>query len=63
MYYPNAKVSIFNRYGKLIKQLSVIDNYWDGTLNNQLLLSDDYWFTFKKDENTPEIKGHFSLKR
>lgn len=63
MYYTNAKVSIFNRYGKLIKQLNAIDNNWDGTLNNQLLPSDDYWFTFKKDENTPEIKGHFSLKR
>ena len=63
IYYPKAKVTIFNRFGKLIKQLNAEDNYWDGTLNNQLLLSDDYWFTFKKDENTPEIKGHFSLKR
>lgn len=63
IYYPKAKVTIFNRFGKLIKQLNAINNYWDGTLNNQLLISDDYWFTFKKDENTPEIKGHFSLKR
>ncbi|WP_298392834.1 T9SS type B sorting domain-containing protein [Flavobacterium sp.] len=63
MNYPNAKVSIFNRYGKLIKQLNAVDTTWDGTLNNQLLSSDDYWFTFKRDDSSSEVKGHFSLKR
>lgn len=63
IYYPKAEVKIFDRYGKLIKQLNATDYFWDGTLNNKLLLSDDYWYVFRRDENAAEIRGHFSLKR
>jgi gliding motility-associated-like protein len=63
IYYPKAEVKIFDRYGKLIQQLNSTNYFWDGTLNNKLLLSDDYWYIFKRDENASEIKGHFSLKR
>jgi len=63
IYYPKAEVEIFDRYGKLIQQLNSTNYFWDGTLNNKLLLSDDYWYIFKRDENSSEIKGHFSLKR
>jgi len=27
------------------------------------LPASDYWFVFKLDANTPEKRGHFSLKR
>lgn len=60
--YPNSRLFIFNRYGKLLKQISTENDGWDGTLNNSALPSDDYWFTLTF-ENGRIIKGHFALKR
>lgn len=55
-------IHIFDRYGKLIKDINPQSQGWDGTLNGNELPADDYWFTVKL-ENGKEIKGHFSLKR
>lgn len=63
LYYPKAEVKIYDRFGKIITQLNSSKYYWDGTLNGKTLISDDYWYVFKIDENSPEIKGHFSMKR
>jgi gliding motility-associated-like protein len=60
--YKNAVISIFDRYGKLLKQLNPSSIGWDGNYNGQPLPSDDYWFTIKLDDNR-NAKGHFSLKR
>ena len=63
----NAKLYIFDRYGKLIKQISVTDDSlgWDGMYNGQLAPSTDYWFTIDYVENNQQkqFKAHFSLKR
>jgi large repetitive protein len=61
----NAKIYIFDRYGKLLKQISPRGLGWDGTYNGQSMPSTDYWFTVTYEENgTPkEFKAHFSLKR
>jgi gliding motility-associated-like protein len=61
----NPKVSIFDRYGKLITQISRINTAWDGTLNGQNLPADDYWFTIDYTENNIQktFKSHFSLSR
>jgi gliding motility-associated-like protein len=55
-------VYIFDRYGKLLKQLSPSSLGWDGTFNGIQLPADDYWFTLKLGDGR-ESKGHFSLKR
>ena len=60
--YPNSKLEIFDRYGKLLKNLSANDTGWNGKINNQELRADDYWFILTLT-NGKEIKGHFSLKR
>ena len=61
----DAKISIFDRYGNLIKQISTNGSGWDGTYNGQVLFGTDYWFTLTCRiagiEKT--FKGHFSLKR
>ena len=61
------KVFIFDRYGKLLKQLDPTSGGWDGTYNSQLMPSDDYWFLLEyrdtKSGATREFKGHFTLKR
>jgi gliding motility-associated-like protein len=59
--FPNAILNIFDRYGKLLKQLNISNNGWDGTFNGLALPSDDYWFQLIFKDKT--IKGHFSLKK
>ncbi|MCF1192379.1 T9SS type B sorting domain-containing protein [Mangrovimonas sp. AS39] len=65
----NAKIYIFDRYGKLLKQLSPTGEGWDGTYNGELMPSSDYWFTVEYTEpeesngETKILKEHFTLKR
>jgi gliding motility-associated-like protein len=59
---PNTIIYIFDRYGKLIKQVLATGQGWDGTFAGQPMPSDDYWYTVKLQDGR-EIKGHFSLKR
>ena len=60
-----AKIFIFDRYGKLLKQINPYANGWDGKLNGQELPSTDYWFKieYKEAGVQKEFKSHFSLKR
>lgn len=59
---PNMTVTIFDRYGKFIKQLGANSEGWDGTFVGNHLPSSDYWFVVTR-ENGKEYRGHFSLKR
>ena len=61
--YPEAEVSIFDRYGKFITQLNASKLTWDGTLNKNPLPASDYWYVLKIDNTKSEMRGHFSLKR
>ncbi len=64
----NAKIFIFDRYGKLLKQISPVGAGWDGTFNGQPMPSSDYWFRVEFTEVDEEgtqrtVNGHFTLKR
>jgi gliding motility-associated-like protein len=62
---PNASISIFDRLGKLIKQITPSTEGWNGTFNNEQLPATDYWFIVdyvEKGENKT-FKSHFALKR
>ncbi|TDO77902.1 gliding motility-associated-like protein [Flavobacterium chryseum] len=61
--YPQAQVTIFDRYGKLLAQLNFSKMSWDGTFNKTPLPASDYWYVLKIDDTKPIFKGHFSLKR
>jgi gliding motility-associated-like protein len=58
----STTIYIFDRYGKLLKQLSPSSQGWNGTFNGAPLPSDDYWFTVKLADGR-ESNGHFALKR
>ena len=64
---PNAKVNVYDRYGKFLKQLMSTSSGWDGTYKGKLMPTDGYWFTLEYTEprdNTIKIfKAHFTLKR
>ena len=53
---------IFDRYGKLLKQLKNDSQGWDGTFNGNPMPSSDYWFYVKLNDNRI-FRGYFSLKR
>ncbi|CAL2082227.1 conserved protein of unknown function precursor containing a T9SS type B C-terminal secretion signal. Putative adhesin [Tenacibaculum sp. 190524A02b] len=55
-------INIYNRFGKLIKQLTPENNSWDGTYNGRNMPSNDYWYVINYVDK-PQDKGHFSLLR
>lgn len=59
---PNNKIYIFDRYGKLLKQISPEGLGWDGTANGISVPSSDYWFKVER-QNGKTYRGHFTLKR
>ncbi|MGN7514437.1 MAG: T9SS type B sorting domain-containing protein [Allomuricauda sp.] len=64
----NPVVFIFDRYGKLLKQIDV-NIGWDGTFNGRDMPSSDYWFRldYERDDDgvlvATSVRRHFSLVR
>lgn len=61
IFQPNTKIHIYDRYGKLLKQISPAETGWNGILNGQVLPADDYWFSVKLQDGRV-YKNHFTLK-
>lgn len=61
----NVRISILDRYGKLITKITPNGAGWDGMYNGNMLPSTDYWFIVSYEINNEqrEFKSHFSLKR
>jgi len=61
-YYPDAVVTIFDRFGK---KLAVLHSGvgWDGTYLGRELPSTDYWYTIYSRDIEKELVGHFTLLR
>ena len=65
-FFPSAQINIFNRFGKIVAQIDIDTQGWDGTYGGKILASDDYWFSIMLvDRNGAlrERKGNFSLLR
>ena len=62
---PGTIIHIFDRYGKLLKQIGHNTLGWNGTFNGKPMPPDDYWYVANVMQNGErfQIKGHFSLKR
>ena len=62
-----SEVLIFDRYGKLLKQLDPSSGGWNGTYNGKEMPATDYWFRVEyRDPESGEVKeykGNFSLIR
>jgi len=65
----NPIVYVYDRYGKLLKQLDDSTLGWDGTFNGRELPSSDYWFKLIYTDlqgqlvEAKYINNHFALKR
>jgi gliding motility-associated-like protein len=58
-----GRVYIFDRYGKLLKQIDANTGHWDGKYNGLEMPASDYWYHFVDTETGDVITGHFSLLR
>lgn len=58
----NTIIHIFDRYGKLITQVSSSSKGWDGTHNGMPLPANDYWFSVTLQDGRTYL-DHFTLKR
>ena len=57
-------VNVYDRYGKLVKQLNAKNGKWDGSFNGNKLPTSDYWFVAQLIDQTGAeriYRGHFSL--
>ena len=62
----NAKISIYDRYGKFLKEIRPSGQGWDGYYNGKQMISDDYWFAISytdENDNSREFRAHFAMKR
>ncbi len=55
-------IQIFDRYGKLLKQINPQSQGFNGTFNGENLPSSDYWFVVSFS-NGKTYRGHFALVR
>ncbi|WGH75612.1 T9SS type B sorting domain-containing protein [Tenacibaculum tangerinum] len=66
-YYDVVRVQIFNRFGKLINEITDKNHPgWDGVYNGAILPSNDYWYNAELIDNDGKVRkktGHFSLLR
>ena len=62
--YPDAKVSIFDRWGKLLASYNAGDGTdWNGVYNGVEMPSTDYWYEIQIKEIKKTYTGHFTLIR
>lgn len=64
--HPNALITIYDRYGKVLKQIKPNGQGWDGIYNGKMMQSDDYWFNVaytNENQTTKEFRAHFAMKR
>jgi len=62
--FPDMFVSIYDRYGRMIKSF-VGSGEWDGNYNKKGLPAGDYWYIIKLNgvNDDREFVGHFSIYR
>jgi len=61
-FYSKSIIYIFDRFGKLLKQMAPSGEGWNGLFNNQPVAASDYWYVMQLEDGRT-IKGHFALKR
>lgn len=55
-------ILIYDRYGKLLKNLKTSGSTWDGAYNGRDMPTSDYWFEIVFEDGFTKT-GHFTLKR
>ena len=61
--YPDARIQIYDRYGKLIAEYKGSEDGWNGEYNGKKMPSTDYWYVIDIAEIDMQYTGHFTLIR
>lgn len=63
--YPDAVVSIYDRYGKKLYSVKDYNNLngWNGTYNGNPMPTADYWYLIDIESIDAQFTGHFTLMR
>jgi gliding motility-associated-like protein len=60
-YFTSYELSIFNRFGQLLKNASQKNPAWDGTFNGAQMPSGNYWYRLRVEDTVRN--GYFVLKQ
>ncbi|MFH7018315.1 MBG domain-containing protein [Flavobacterium sp. FlaQc-47] len=61
--YPNNKVTVFDRAGRIIYSKSGYSNEWEGSYSGSPLNNDTYYYLIELGDDIPRIKGFISIIR
>jgi len=61
--YPNAVVTILNRWGQEIFNITNYATPWNGSYNGSILPTADYYYIIKLDSNSQPLTGTVTIKR
>ena len=59
---PQSNIFIYDKFGKLLKELDPSGPGWDGVYNGRNMPSSDYWYVVQLQDGRVH-RGHFSLIR
>ena len=59
----DMNIFIYDRFGKLVKQIFSYEEGWDGTHEGKNMPSDDYWFIVTINNTSETYSSHFTLLR
>jgi gliding motility-associated-like protein len=60
---PETKISIYDRYGKLLRKYAASEPGWNGEYLNRQVPSDDYWYVIELKPVNKIIKGNITIIR
>lgn len=61
-FYPESKVSIFDRFGRLLIEYAGSSPGWNGLINNYPATAGDYWYVIQLSKDNI-LRGNFTLLR
>lgn len=63
--FPEILIKIYDRYGRVLTEITYGSQGWDGMYDGKELPSGDYWYTLKLngERDKREFVGHFTLYR
>jgi gliding motility-associated-like protein len=61
--YPNNKVTVYDRAGRIVYSKSGYSNEWDGSFRGAPLNNDTYYYLIDLDDKLPSLKGFITMIR
>jgi gliding motility-associated-like protein len=61
--YPNAQITVLNRWGQEMLNTNNYSTPWDGTFNGGLLPTSDYYYIINLNDGSKALTGTLTIKR